>query len=136
MVWGAENATSSRPRSSPKILGMLHYFLHQCSILTSLQSFLPSPHRLTKLEAQRSGRCLQLVREPEETRTRPVRTGGLLGDLAQGRIARSSVLETVVRHRDNMSAAVPFANQTRARLQARGQSAHPRKCAANNPSAP
>ena len=50
-----------------------------------------------------------------------MRTGDLLGDLGKGRIARPSVFETVVCHRDNMSAAVPFANQTRARLQAKAR---------------
>ena len=47
-----------------------------------------------------------------------MRSGDLLGDLGQRRIARPGVLESIFRHRDGMSAAVPFANQTRTGLQA------------------
>jgi hypothetical protein len=41
----------------------------------------------------------------------------LVGNLGQRRIARTGVLKPVLGHRDGVSAAVPFANQTRAGLE-------------------
>ena len=43
--------------------------------------------------------------------------GDPLGDLGQRRITHTSVFKPILRYRDVMSAAVPFANQARARLQ-------------------
>ena len=45
-------------------------------------------------------------------------TGDLLGDLGERRIRRAGELESVFRHGDRVSAAMPFAHQPGARLQA------------------
>src|SRR6516164_5677063 len=51
------------------------------------------------------------VAQPEETRSRPVRTGDLLGDLAQRRIVRTRVFEAVFSDRDRVSAAMPLPHE-------------------------
>ena len=45
--------------------------------------------------------------------------GDLLGNLGQRGITHSGVFKPILRHRDGMGAAVPFANQTRTGLQAK-----------------
>ena len=45
-------------------------------------------------------------------------TGDLFGDFGERRIIRAGILESVFRHGDRVSAAMPFANQAGARLQA------------------
>ena len=45
-------------------------------------------------------------------------TGDLLGDLRERRITRTGILESVFRHGDGVSVAMPFAHQPGARLQA------------------
>ena len=45
-------------------------------------------------------------------------TGDLFGDFRERRIRRAGILESVVRHGDRVSAAMPFAHQPGARLQA------------------
>jgi hypothetical protein len=42
----------------------------------------------------------------------------LVGNLGQGRITRTSVLKPILRNCDGMSAAAPFADQTRTGLEA------------------
>ena len=54
-------------------------------------------------------------------------TGDLFGDLRERRIIRAGITKSVFRHGDRVSAAMPFAHQPGARLQAetwiRGDSA-------------
>ena len=45
-------------------------------------------------------------------------TGDLLGDFRERRIRRAGILESVFRHGDRVSAALPFAHQPGTRLQA------------------
>jgi len=45
-------------------------------------------------------------------------TGDLFGDFRERRIRRAGILESVFRHGDRVSAAMPFAHQPGARLQA------------------
>ena len=45
-------------------------------------------------------------------------TGDLFGDFRERRIIRAGILESVFRHGDRVSAAMPFAHQPGARLQA------------------
>ena len=45
-------------------------------------------------------------------------TSDLSGNLGERLICRAGILESIVRHRDRMSAAMPFANQPGARLEA------------------
>ena len=47
-----------------------------------------------------------------------MRSCDLFGDLGQGLIARPAILESIFCHRDVVSAAAPFANESRAGLQA------------------
>ena len=51
-----------------------------------------------------------------------MRSGNFFGYFAQGRIARPSVFKAVFRNRDGMSVAVPFPNQSCARLQTKARS--------------
>ena len=44
--------------------------------------------------------------------------GDLLGNLGERRITHAGIFESVFRHRDRVSAAMPFANQPGARLEA------------------
>src|SRR4029079_13444317 len=53
----------------------------------------------------------------EEARARPMGTGDLFGDFRERRIRRPGILESVC-HGDRVSAAMPFAHQPGARLQA------------------
>ena len=45
-------------------------------------------------------------------------TGDLFGDFRERRITRAGILESIFRHRDGVGAAMPFAHQPGARLQA------------------
>ena len=45
-------------------------------------------------------------------------TGDLFGDFRKRRIRRAGILESIFRYRDSVGAAVPFADQPGARLQA------------------
>ena len=45
-------------------------------------------------------------------------TGNLFGDFGERRIRRAGMLESIFRYRDSVGAAVPFAHQPGARLQA------------------
>jgi len=45
-------------------------------------------------------------------------TGDLFGDFRERRIRRAGILESLFRHRDGVGAAMPFAHQPGARLQA------------------
>ena len=45
-------------------------------------------------------------------------TGNLFGDFRERRIRRAGILESVFRHGDRVSTAMPFAHQAGARLQA------------------
>ena len=47
-----------------------------------------------------------------------MRSGDLLGDLGQRRVTGAGVFEPVLRHRDGVGPAMPFADKTRTRLQA------------------
>ena len=47
-----------------------------------------------------------------------MRSCDLFGDLGQGLIARPAILESIFCHRDVVSTAAPFANESRAGLQA------------------
>ena len=55
--------------------------------------------------------------QPEGARPRPVRSRDFLGDVAKGGIAGAGVVEPVFRHGHRVSAAVPFTDEARARLQ-------------------
>jgi hypothetical protein len=45
-------------------------------------------------------------------------SGDLVGNFGQRWVIHASVFKTILRHRDGMSAAAPFANQTRTGLEA------------------
>lgn len=47
--------------------------------------------------------------------------GDLLGDFGKGRVARPTIFEAVLRHRNGMRAAMPFAHQPSTRLQGKAR---------------
>src|SRR5680860_180375 len=82
----------------------------------------------SRLEGLRTGSCgLAIVgpllrvctgsHETEEAGTRPMGSRDLLGDFCEGRVARPGVFEAILRHRDGMRAAMPFAHEPSAGLQ-------------------
>ncbi len=67
--------------------------------------------------------------ETEEAGTRPMGACDLLGDFREGRVARPGIFEAVLRHRDSVRAAMPFAHQPSARLQSKARIwTYPARC--------
>ena len=53
----------------------------------------------------------------------------LLGDFREGRVARPGIFEAVLRHRDGVRAAMPFAHEPSTRLQSEARIwTHPARC--------